>query len=502
MRRTTIRRRDGEADPLPDPIPSQPQEPAPPPKPAARTSEPHRHLDKDDLEAIASMSADELAALMDQSASRLQIEPGTRVTGRVTRVGKDNVFIDLGAKSEAMLEREDLPDAKVGDEVTAYVIEVDENGIQLAQKITGSTAMAMIEQAKGTNIPVEGLVTARNPGGFEVKIGSVRAFCPASQMDRHADPDPDRYIGMTLEFNVVEVGDRDVVLSRRALVEGENVIKREKFWLDAKIGDTFQGTVSNATTFGVFVDIGGGVEGLVPKRELSWEDGNSDPMASYPRGRKVAVRVVDLDHEKRKITLSARDPSMAPWMRVGADFVQGGIYDGTVARVEAYGAFVELTPGLVGLLHGSRAGRNLPKPGEHIQVRITAIDQERQRLELSSADPSANAPVASDEPGAMVKGVVREVLKNGLVIDLEDGNTGWIPSREIDLPAGTILPQRFRVGKEVQGRVVEADPSRRRVTMSLRAETEEGNWRSTQTGSQGASLGTFADLLSGFKQKK
>jgi small subunit ribosomal protein S1 len=465
---------------------------------------PIRHLDPTDLEAIASMDPSEMAAFLDASSSRERshVEVGAKVTGRVTRVGKDNVFVDLGAKAEGMLDRSDLPDGVVGDEVTAYVIDFDENGIQLTRRLAGDAAAGFIDEAKAAGIPVEGRVASRNPGGFEIRIGSVRAFCPSSQMDRLSDRDPDAYIGQTFSFKVLEAGD-DVVVSRRALQEAGLSEVRAAFWGKVAVGDLHRGTVTSVQPFGVFVDLDG-VEGLVPRRELGWGDSDAAPT----RGQTLAVRVVEIDPTTRKLTLSAKDPALSPWNRVAADFPLGSTHEGTVMRVAAYGAFVEVAPGVQGLLHVSRTDRvgKLPQEGEKIKVVVTAVDRERERIELSGPTWVARGEAGPGPAGEIVEGKVEQVLHNGLVVDLADGRTGWIPLQEIDLPSGTILAQRFRVGRDVKGRVLQDDPSRRRATLSLRLEApEEAGWReetARQKGGGGSSFGTLAGLLSGFKAKK
>lgn len=500
-RRTTRRERDSQPiTPLP-PVgaPAPVRKVAAPPAATAGADE-HRRIALDDLEAIAKMDINEIAAMMSASTSRKRVTIGNKVTGTITRVGRDNVFLDIGEKAEAMMEREELPDANAGDIVTAYVLSTDETGIHLSRRLSGQAAGAFLDAAQQTGIPVEGKVTSRNPGGFEVRIGATRAFCPVSQIDRiGGDADLDKYVGQTLEFKVLELGERDVVVSRRALMEANLAERRAAFWEKAKIGDTANGVVVSAQPYGVFVDMDG-VEGLVPKRELSWDD-SLDPVAQYKRGMGLPVRIIDLDHESRKITLSAKDPSLSPWTRVGVEFVQGGTYEGTIVRTAVYGAFVEIAAGLSGLLHASRGGKKSHNVGDKVNVRITGVDHERQRLELSSSDAHEAAPTEGE--GAIVKGVVQQVLKNGLVLDLEDGNSGFVPMREIDLPAGTLLAQRFRAGKELQARVIEHDASRRRSVLSLKLEVEDTNsWRSAAQQAPKGALGTFADLLSGVKVKK
>jgi small subunit ribosomal protein S1 len=511
-RKTVLRREKESRKPT-----TEPSTPVPPPAPAPRAEarparaeprptramppmEPAPHLNFDDLEAIAHMDMGELDRLMNDMGQRQRIEIGTKVTGTITRVGRDNVFVDVGAKSEAMLPREDLPEAAVGQSITAYVVDTDENGIQLSQRLSGSAAAAFLSLAAGSTMTVEGKITARNAGGFEVRVGGARAFCPMSQMERMADDEADALVGKTLDFLVLETGEK-TVLSRRALIAAGLDEKRKLFWENAKIGDQRRGIVTSVQSFGVFVDLEG-AEGLIPRRELSWEH-DVDPSTRFAKGQPVDVRIVDLDHEGRKITLSARDPSLSPWSKVGTEFLGGGTYPARVMKLADYGAFVELSPGLQGLLHSSRFGKQRPKAGDSIEVRIQAIDHERQRLDLVSPDAEAYSAAAEGEKGAIVTVTVKQVLNNGLAVELEGGDTGWIPAREIDLPSGTILAQRFRAGRTVQARVVEVDASRRRTVLSLKLEADmENQWRGASQSAGPQSLGTFADLLGAFKAKR
>ncbi len=463
--------------------------------------EPHMRMHTDDLMALVDMDPREIAALMNESIRANKIEEGTRVTGRITRVGRDDVYVDLGGKSEGQVDRLELPNAKVGDEITAYILENGEDGIILSLKLSGNAASEHLEQAKTSGVPVEGKVMSRNAGGFEVRVGGARAFCPASQMSRLPDVDPDTYVGQTLSFRVLETGDK-IVVSRRAIQEEEAKAKAEILWQKIAPGDEFRGIVRNVLPFGAFVDIGG-LEGLVPRREMSW--GSGDASGTLRPGQAVEVRVLEADLENRKLTLSARSADDDPWNAVGSEFHAGGIYKGKVVKLETFGAFVELAPGLQGLAHASRLRDVNIAAGDQIDFRLISVDHERKRLELA---PAVTGEVAEDRPAEpaaqVVNGTVMEVLANGVAVRLADGRTGWLGAREVDLPAGTVLTQRFRKGKAITARVLST--SGERVDLTTRMEDEDKNWRSQMRAQGPASktgaLGTFADLLQGFKAKK
>jgi len=359
-------------------------------------STPHTRLSAGDLEALASMDRDELAALMGGALGRARVEEGDRVTGTITRIGREYAFVDIGAKAEATLGTAELKGEQAGDTIEAFVLSAGEGGIQLSRQLSGRAAGAFLDEAADSGIPVEGRVASRNAGGFEVRIGTVRAFCPVSMIDRHPAPDLDVYVGQTFRFQVVEAGDEPVV-SRRALLEEEAEAAREQFFATAKPGDHHTGIVTSIQSFGVFVDIGG-VEGLVHRSELGWE---SDDPTSLARGQHLEVRVLEVDIANGKVSLSARDPALSPWSRIGTDYVPGSTYEGTVTGVERYGVFVRLAPGLQGLLHVSRrTTEGLPHAGATITVRLVSADLERRRLELADPDWSETGAPTTEQDAA------------------------------------------------------------------------------------------------------
>ncbi len=489
----------------PAPAPARREPVAPPPRrapePEILDSEPAPKLDTNDLLAIAQMDPSELAALMAGSFVRKELQVGARVTGRVTRVGRDTVFVDLGGKSEGQLERPSAPNARPGDELTAYVASIGENGVELATTLSGRAAAEHLEEARASGLPVEGKVTARNAGGFEVRIGSARAFCPTSLVSRLPEVDMDAFVGQTLQFRVVETGDK-VVVNRRVLQEEEVEKKAEELWPTLAPGQQHRGTVRSVQDFGFFVDLGG-IDGLVPRREISWASG-ADPRTAVRVGQAVEVVVLEVDRDRRKITLSVKALESDPWHAVGSAFTEGGIYSGTVVRAEPFGCFVELAPGLSGLVHVSKLAGGAPDVGSSIDVRLLAIDAERRRLEL--------APVTSGEtatsPDVLVKGTVLEVMRNGVTVQLADGRIGWLPESEADLPAGTVLAQRYRRGKSVEARITRDDSRKPTLSVRVDLDDDERNWRSHQArstpaqkgGGSASGFGTLGDLLGALKK--
>jgi small subunit ribosomal protein S1 len=294
----------------------------------------------------------------------------------------------MGAKSEGLLDLAEFAEGGppvIGQRLTAFVLSADERGVRLARRLSGKANIDALEQAREAGVPVEGTVESRNQGGFVVKVGGVRAFCPISQIDRIPAPDLDSYIGQKLQFLVTEIRGRDAVVSRKALAAEEVAAAATELWDSVQEGDLKEGVVTGSKEFGVFVDIGG-IQGLVSKRELGW-----DPQAVAPAtGDRVTVRVLSVDREARRLSLSMRDPESSPWARVGVDFVEGEVYTGQVTRLTDFGAFVRLAPGLEGLVpmrHLSdkrvNSASEATEVGANVPVRLLSIDSARQRLELS-----------------------------------------------------------------------------------------------------------------------
>lgn len=460
-------------------------EPSPKPK-VPRTSLSDLHAE---LQAIADMDMSEMDAFITSNSPTKRFSPGDIVRGHITALGSQEAFIGLGLKADATIAIEELDEPQVGDLVEAYVIQANPTGMQLSKQLSGEAASSAIETAVAEDLPVEGTVVSRNTGGFQVLVGSVRAFCPISQMSKYHVEDSDHYLGQTLKFLVIEGGD-NVVLSRRALEEELAAATAVSFWLEVKVGNTYQGTVRSVKDFGVFVDISG-AEGLVPNRELSWGGGAID----LDVGQSLEVRVIECDPEARRLTLSAKDPGLSPWNQVGTKFTRGSNYTGTVVKVTDFGAFIELAPGLQGLLHLSQMGATPPQSGDVLEVQVMQVDHERQRLSLGVA-----AHHDDSEIGTQVTGTIRDVLRGGVVIALEDGRSAWLSVDDANLPASTTLAQRYRRGRVVSAKIKQFDSRRNRVMVSQKENLDDDSWRAELGSHTAAGFGTFADLLKGLKK--
>ncbi len=375
--------------PSPTPAPAVPDSPAEAPETvqAAPAVDPSRPvLDADALLGeLQGLDPAEFGRLLG-AGSLSTLEAGDEVEGPVVRVTRDTVFVDIGGKSEAWLPRGEVGDdeAVVGASLRALVLGSGAQGVRLTRSLSGLQSTEALESALEAQIPVDGKVLSRNEGGFQVAVAGATAFCPVSQIDRHPDPDLDRYIGQTLSFRVLELRGRDVVVSHRVIAEEEAATRAEELWATLAPGDGLDGVVVSTRPFGVFVDVGG-VTGLVHRSELGWSDDVTVPL----RGAHVHVRVIDVDREARRVSLSMKDEGSNPWAKVDEQFPVGTVATGKVVRIVDFGAFVELAPGLQGLVHVSNiAEERVAHPsdrlqvGAHVRVRVLGIDHERQRIEL------------------------------------------------------------------------------------------------------------------------
>ncbi len=325
---------------------------------------------------------------------------GDKVEGRIVQIGPEDAFVDFGGRSELPLSLTELagpdgtPTLNEGDAVTAWVTgEGAEQRLTLRQKMQGKDT-TMLEEAMASGVPLSGTVTETNKGGFVVDIGGFRAFCPISQIDDRYVEDPQPYVGRSLEFRVIEFaeGGRRLVVSRRALLREERDRKGAETRRDLAPGSVYDGVVTRLMPFGAFVDIGG-VEGLVHISEIS-HGRVSHPGDALEPGQEVKVKVLDVQNlgqgRNERISLSMRALEGDPWAEAVKLFPLGAEVPGRVTGLAEFGAFVELAPGLQGLVHISMLSEErihhpseVVQEGQEVTVRVLELDPERKRISLS-----------------------------------------------------------------------------------------------------------------------
>jgi len=328
---------------------------------------------------------------------------GEQVSGRVVQMTQAEVFVDVGARTELPMSADELRDDEgkltvaEGDEVSGYVAQ-GPGGLVLTRTLStahaGAEALDMLREAAAAGIPVDGKITATNKGGFTVDLGGNRGFCPFSQMDLRRVEDPEPYVNTTQRFRVLEVSEdgRNIVLSRRALLQAERDESAAATRAALAVGAVFDGQVTRLMPYGAFVDLGG-VEGLVHISQISHQR-LSDPSEMLHEGQDVRVEVVEIQHQgdgkRERISLSMKTLATDPWPTEAASMNPGDDVEGKVTRLVDFGAFVELKAGLEGLIHISELSerrllhpREVLNEGETITVRILDVDPSRRRISLS-----------------------------------------------------------------------------------------------------------------------
>jgi small subunit ribosomal protein S1 len=459
--------------------------------------------------------SEDFATLFARHEARRALEKGQVVKGRVIQVTAEHVFVDVGGKGEAWIDRAELTDAdgrlrvKVGDEVEATVVSTGDE-IRLSHKLRqGAQAREALGLAAQSGVPVEGRVAAVIKGGYEVTVAGLRAFCPFSQMDlRRADSEQD-YVGRVLEFRVTRYaeGGRNVVLSRRALLEEQAAAAAEETRKKIVPDAVLPGTVASLTDFGAFVDLGG-VQGLVPMSELSHArvERASDRLRV---GEPVTVKVLRVDAEKGRITLSLKALEGDPWASVPGRLRERQIVRGRAVRVTDFGVFVELAPGVDGLLHTSeiprhRQGgvRELVAAGGEIVVMIVAVDPAKRRIALALAPEGAavgEQMASTVSVGAVLTGTVERVEPFGVFVRLGPGQTGLVPNAELGTTRGADHRRMFPTGSELKVLVLAIEEGGRRIRLSRekalmheeQAETQAYIKDAARRGGFGMTLGDF-----------
>jgi small subunit ribosomal protein S1 len=307
-----------------------------------------------------------------------RIQTGETISGTVTRTSKDFAFVDIGSKSEAILELSSDDEFSVGQEVSATVIRSDGRGIFIATKLGKSTDINAYQEAFEHHLPVEGKIVEANAGGFKVQLGSITGFCPKSHVDLHPQP-AENYINQSFEFEILELKPREIILSRKILLQKERELNREKLLASLKIGEEMEGRVVRCTSFGVFVDLNG-IDGLIGKRTLDRYK------VTLNEGDNVLVSIEAINGNK--ISLSV--PNLDPWSKLGIVYNVGGSYAGTIISRKEFGIFIQIEPGLEGLVHKSNLSENpnenplqFGKLNDSVTVHILSFDTGNRRLELS-----------------------------------------------------------------------------------------------------------------------
>lgn len=456
---------------------------------------------------------------------------GEPCRAEVVQVGQGGVFVEildrdtLGKRPEAYLDVLDVrgpdgqPTVKPGDIIEAVVVAIERSGsVRLGRSLGRPQGLDELATARAAKLGVEGKVIAVNKGGLEVEVAGQRAFCPTSQIERGFVADPQTFVGRSLTFLVTELrdGGKRIVVSRRALLEQEAAVVRERTLAQLQVGAAVRGTVSAVRDFGAFVDLGG-VEGLIPTSELSFDRGKKAADVLAPGDVvEVQVRAIQTDVPNKrgepsvKITLSLKALATDPWDDVAERVPVGRVTPGHVTRLADFGAFVQLAPGIEGLLHVSELGGKVAHPsavlqvGQQLHVVVKSLDREARKLSLSLAPDGLAIGAEARGPalaiGSVVTGTVDRIEPFGVFFQVEGtrgrAGRGLIPNAELGVPRGADIRKSFPVGTRLTAKVLETGEGKLRLSVkAVEADQERAEFDGYRATVDAAKLGTFADLF-------
>lgn len=445
---------------------------------------------------------------------------GDRVEGEIISIGETSVYLATGTKSDGVVSKAELLDKngefslQVGDKVKLYVVSITESEVILSKAMSGDGQDAMVEDAYRSRTPVEGKVSENIKGGFRVDIMGKRAFCPVSQMDIKYVENPEDYLGQVLHFLITrfEEKGRNIVVSRRDLLNEQIKEERNLFFSKNTEGDIVQGKVTKLMPFGAFIELIPGVEGLAHISELSWSRVEK-PEEILRTGDTINVKLLKVEtkdgKDAPKISLSLKQVSSNPWDSIVKDLKAGDQMSGKVVRLASFGAFVEIAPGVDGLVHLSEMSHtrrvvkadDVVQQGEIIQVVIKGVDLENKRISLSIKDAQGDPWVGAStkyKKGTLVEGTFDKKEKFGIFITLEPGVTGLMPSSMIRDSSNPSVFDKTKPGDLIHAMVNQVDEDQRKITLSPPDQKDAQNWKQfadTKKDSIGTMEGLFKEAL-------
>ena len=406
-------------------------------------------------------------------------QQGEPLRGTIVSISGDDAYISYGGPSEAVMDAAELEGLDIGDTIEANVVKTGAE-IRVSRKLMkGKATLDQLRVAYENRLPVEGKVTGRNKGGFEVNVSGLRAFCPLSQIALGKIDNPDSFVNQTYEFRVTELSDdgRRIVVSRAALMKEAAQERASETRNRIVPGAELVGKVKTLTPFGAFVDLGG-VDGLLHVSEMSRRR-VTDPKEVVAIGQEVHVKVIKVENDGKRISLSMKDQEPDPWHDVADRYPVGSQFSGRIVRSTDFGYFVEVEPGLDGLVHvsqlplGIKSGDAEVAIGSPVQGWVREVDPSKKRLSLSLRAVATNDPWESVQQrypiGKVVEGTVDHGAAPGVFVELEPGLTGLIPNSEIVAPHGVDPSEAHHAGEKLLVRIMSVDASRKRISLSHEA---------------------------------
>ncbi|RKY47598.1 MAG: 30S ribosomal protein S1 [Candidatus Neomarinimicrobiota bacterium] len=424
-------------------------------------------------------------------SSLKEVSDEQRIIGKVVSVGEDFVVVDVGFKTEGIIPRyefdeSDLP--KPGDQIEVFVeVLEDENGQMILSKKKADfmRVWERIREIYEKGEIIEGKIEARVKGGMVVKVMGIDAFLPGSQIDVRPIVDFDSYVGKTYKFKIVKLNERrkNIVLSRKVLLEEDLKEKREELLSKIKVGQTLTGRVKNITDFGVFVDLGG-LDGLLHITDLSWGRVNH-PSEVVQLDQEIRVKVIDFDPEKQRVSLGLKQLQPHPWEGIEQKYPVGSVVKGKIVNMTNYGVFVELEKGVEGLIHISemswtqhiRHPSELFSLGDEVEAKVLSIDTEERKISLGYKQLTPDPWEGIDEKfkvGGIYKGTVKKIFPNGAFIELDENIEGFLSIDDISWTRKIKHPREvLKRGEEVEVKILDINKENRRISVGMKQVTED-----------------------------
>jgi small subunit ribosomal protein S1 len=420
------------------------------------------------------------------------------VKGHVVAINEKDVVVNIGFKSDGLVPRQefrDVTDLKIGDEVEVFVDVAEDKMGQLIlsrRKALQETAWEKIVEAHEKDMIVTGYVRSRTKGGLVVDVFSIDTFLPGSQIDTKPVRDYDQYVGKNMDFKIVKINDiyKNVVVSHKALIEDDIEAQKSEILSRLEKGQVLEGVVKNMTSFGVFVDLGG-IDGLLHITDISWGRINH-PEEVLKLDEKVNVVILDYDDTKKRISLGLKQLSAHPWDDLDPSIVEGSRVKGKVVSVADYGAFIEIKPGVEGLVHVSEMSwsSHLRNPseylsvGEEIEALVLALDRNEHKMSLGikqlTQDPWVDI-TNKYSVGSKHSGVVKNLTSYGLFLELEEGIDGLVHVSDLSWNKKIKHPSEFvKKGEKLDVIVLEVDAENRRLSLGHK-QLEENPWDTFET---------------------
>ncbi|MFW6011671.1 MAG: 30S ribosomal protein S1 [Desulfosalsimonas sp.] len=447
------------------------------------------------------------------------LRTGEQVTGEIIVIGNDTVFVNTGTKADGVVDKSELLDENgnfpysLGDKITLYVISRDESEVRLSRAMDAKSGIHQLHEAYRSGIPVQGRVTETCKGGFRVSMAGKTAFCPVSQMDAVYVETPESYVGAEYEFLIsrIEENGRNIVVSRRELLMRHMAEQKEQFLKNVSVGDVIEGKVTRLMPYGAFVEFIPGLEGMVHISELSWsrveKPGDAVSVGDNVRVKILAIREPEDEKQQTRISLSIKQAQEDPWLNITEKFKTGDKVEGKVTRCADFGAFVELAPGVEGLVHISEMSyrkrvlkaSDMVSPGDSIPVMIKGIDPEKRRISLSMKEAEGDPWVNIEQrykPGQQVTGTIEKKESFGYFVALEPGVVGLLPISKINSSPEAGRIEKMKIDEQIQVLIEAVNPSERKISLAVADDAGKQDWRSYRdSASDDSGIGTLGEKL-------